>query len=282
MSGISKDIVVWTITLSEKDYDIRDYLVNDVLEWLDNIEKEKSIMRPISKTVYQNWWWSCTAAATTNSMKSQNEKEYWKELEFNWKELWSDMWHDLSDKNDRWDRLIKAIKTALSNWINWYKADAYAYWRWDIREKALHIAPLTTVICGTSKTWAEMTVWEIKTIIPYSDKTWCHAITICWYDRNYVYFYNSFADYIVKNWISTFKIKRELFYEMMKVNMLNWRWFWLYDKKDLKDYTKEIEKSKEIIKLSKALYELWDNETKEYFEKIGITNYLENKYWFNY
>ena len=44
----------------------------------------------------------------------------------------------------------------------------------------------------------------------------------------------------------------------------------------------KIEKSKQIIKLSKWLYENWDQEIKEYFEKIQITNKLETKYKFKY
>ena len=239
-------------------------------------------MRPISKTIYQNWWGSCTAAATTNSMKSQNEVEYWKEIDLDWKQLWADMGHDLNNKSDSGDYVIKALKTAISNWISWYEADIYAYGRRDIREKALHIAPLITIIEWTSTTRAEMIKWEIKTIIPKSRDTWWHAVVICWYDENYIYFYNSFGDYVIKDWISSFKIKREIFYEMMKVNMMNWRWFWLYDKKELKDYTHEIELSKQIIWPCKKLYEIWDRETQEYFEKIWLSKFLENKYWFKY
>lgn len=279
---MSEKIVVWTIALSENDYDIRDYLANNVLKNLDKIKKEKRIMRPISSTVYQNWRGSCTAAATTNSMKSQNEKEFWKELEFDWKPLWKQMWHNLDDKSDSWDSIANAIKFARKFNISWFAADYSAYGKRDIREKALHISPLITVIQWTSKTWSEMIKWEIKTIIPKTPKSLWHAVVICWYDENYVYFYNSFWDYIIKDWISNFKIRRELFYEMMKVNMLNWRWFSIYDKKEIKKYTKEIELAKQIIWPAKKLYEIWDKETKEYFQKIWLSKFLEAKYGFKY
>jgi len=38
--------------------------------------------------------------------------------------------------------------------------------------------------------------------------------------------------------------------------MLNWRWFGIYDKKEIKEYVKEIELSKQIIKSAKKLYEI--------------------------
>jgi hypothetical protein len=44
-------------------------------------------------------------------------------------------------------------------------------------------------------------------------------------------------------------------FEMMKSNMLNWRYFVLYDKVELNKYAEEIELSKQIIKLAKKLYE---------------------------
>jgi hypothetical protein len=64
--------------------------------------------------------------------------------------------------------------------------------------------------------------------------------------------------------------------------MINWRYFTLIDKKELKDYAIEIEVSKQIIWPAKKLYEIGDKETKDYFEKIWLGKYLERKYSFKY
>jgi len=68
-------LIVNTTTLSYNDYDARDYIVDNVISvpWVT----PDSVLHSISETYYQNGWWSCTAMATTHTMKIQNEKEHW-------------------------------------------------------------------------------------------------------------------------------------------------------------------------------------------------------------
>ena len=279
-------IKVWTSTLSQLDYDKRDFLVGNVVKNLDKIAPAEQFMRGISET-YQQWkLGSCTAMATTHSMKIQNELEYNSKIFLDWKFLRAKMWHSIT-VYDGWDSVDNAIKTALKNGIDWlldwkvvnFKADCYAYWLRDNRMKALQPFPLITVIKWNANTRKEMILWEVKTVWKFRD--W-HAVLIAWYDKNYVYFYNSFGDAVTKNGISNFKISRPNFDAMIKNGMINWRYFTLIDKKELKDYAVEIEVSKQIIWPAKKLYEIWDKETKEYFEKIWLTKYLEWKYGFKY
>jgi hypothetical protein len=66
---------VGTFTLSEKDYDKRDYLAGNVIKDFYNIEVPEQTMRGISETYYQGRLGACTAYSTTHSFKSQNERE---------------------------------------------------------------------------------------------------------------------------------------------------------------------------------------------------------------
>ena len=279
-------IKVWTSTLSKLDYDKRDFMVGNVVKNLDKIQPVNSFMRGISETYPQWKLGSCTAMATTHSMKIQNELEYNRKIFLDRKHLWKNMWHSLT-KYDGWDSVENALKTALKNGIEWlldwkvvnFKADCYGYWLRDNRTKALQLFPLITVIKWNANTRKEMILWEVKTVWKF--RGW-HAIVIAGYDVGYVYFYNSFWDAVTKKGISNFKISRPNFEVMLKNGMINWRYFTLIDKKELKDYAVEIELSKQILAPAKKLYEIWDKETKEYFENIWLGKYLESKYGFKY
>ena len=281
-------IKVWTFTLSEKDYDHRDYFLWNLFKNFDKLTPPNELMRGISETYYQKNLWACTSFATNHSVKSQNEKEYKRQIKLNERFLRAKMGHSLI-KYDGWDSVEKAVKTALQYWIEWeldwepylFKSDLRWYGKRDSRKQALMILPLIVVIKWNNKTWEEMLDWEVKTIWKYKD--W-HAILLAWYDQNYVYFYNSFGDKINKNGISNFKMSKENFEKAISktTSMINWRWFGLVDKKDLIDYAKQIELSKQIISPLKKLYDIWDQEIREYLEEIWLTKKLENKYWFTY
>lgn len=281
-------VTVGTTSLTEKQSDSRDYIVSNVLK-LDKVEVPEAMMWWITETVYQSSFPSCTAASTTNSMICQNELEYKQKVELSWKDLRAKMWHSIT-KADSWDSVENAVKTALKMWITGvvngkqqlFQSDAWAYGKWDIWQKALTIAPLITVIYGNNVTWNEMLWWEVKTISKKTTKSMWHAVMIAGYDKDWIYFYNSFGDKINKNGISNFKISWATFDKMIAVGMLNWRYFVLVDKKDLVDYAQNIEISKQIIKLSKQMYEIWDQEVKSYFIKIGLSDFLQKKYWFKY
>ena len=311
------------------EFDRRDYLAGNVLKGLENLKPPKAFKWDILST-YDQWkLGSCTAMATTHSMKVQNEFEHKEWVELSWKDLWQKMGHSLTHY-DGWDQIEKAVKTALKEGISWtlnwadfeWKAEAYAYWTWVDWRKHLLISPLICVIRANNTTRIEMLQWEIKTVLKQADINWWHAILLAGYDEEYMYFYNSWWDSTIKeDWLSSFKVKISVFEEMRK-HMFTWRYFLLIDKIDLIDYAKEIELSKqiisgirqlrplntlealelfllkkynfeyqepksdevelakEIIRNSKALYEVADDEVKQYFQEIQVTKFFENKYKF--
>jgi hypothetical protein len=64
---------VGTTSLSEQDYDVRDYQVGRMIKEIP-IEPPESFMWQISKTYKQNGS-QCTAFGTAHSMQAENEKE---------------------------------------------------------------------------------------------------------------------------------------------------------------------------------------------------------------
>ena len=56
--------------LSPYDYDHRDFVANNVLKNLDKLKPPKSMKRNITETYEQGKLGSCTAMATTHSMKN--------------------------------------------------------------------------------------------------------------------------------------------------------------------------------------------------------------------
>lgn len=277
-------IKVWTTTLSYKDYDFRDYLVDNLLKdipWINPIK----FYHYLTETYYQNWWWSCTAMWTTHAMKIQNEKEHWKVF-LNWKDLRVRMWHHLDDKSDSWDSVENAVKTAVKGWILWeldwkphiFKAICWAYWKRDNWKRIITKQPLITVIYWNDKTWDEMIYWEVKTILGRSNKLLWHCILLRWFDEKRVYFYNSFWDSVTKNGVSEFKITRDKFDLAIGRWMVNWRYFVILDKSDVDEYVKHREISKQIIDACKKLYEIWDKDIRSFFENVWITKKLTEKY----
>jgi len=274
--------------LSPYDYDHRDFVANNVLKNLDKLKPPKFMKRNITETYEQGKLGSCTAMATTHSMKIQNEVEYQRKIDLRWQFLRGKMGHSLV-KYDWGDSIENAVKTGLKHWIEWtldwkpiiYEADAWCYWVWAYRKKALMINPLICVIRGNVNTRWEMIRGEVKTVLTTKQITGWHAVLLCGYDENWVYFYNSFSDKKTKWGRSEFKISMANFQKMLQ-NMITWRYFMLLDKKELKDWAIEIEIAKQIIKPAKKLYEIWDQEIKEYFQKIWLTKMLETKYGFKY
>lgn len=56
--------------------------------------------------------------ASTHSMKIQNEYEYPdKEIELDWKDLWTKMGHNLADKSDSGDSIENSVSTVTSKGI---------------------------------------------------------------------------------------------------------------------------------------------------------------------
>ena len=244
-------------------------------------------MRGISETYYQNGWGSCTAMASTHSMKSQNEVEYRKKIELDRKDIRTKMGHDLWNKKDSWDSTENAVSMVVKKWIkgikDWqeylYQSDLRCYWKRDSRQQWLALFPLVVIIKWNKKTWEEMLEWEVKTIGKFRD--W-HAILLAGKDLNKRYFYNSFGDKVNKGWISNFFMTKENFEKAIEIWMISWRWFWLVDKKDCIDYVKEIEISKQVISPLKKLYDIGDDEVKRKLEECWLTARLENKFSFKF
>lgn len=279
-------IRVWTFALPENMYDKRDFIVGNVVKDFDKIQELPELMRGIWETYRQWWLGSCTAMATTHSMKSQNEKEHWPNVWIDWKDLRANMGHSLTHY-DWWDYIEKAVKTAISKWIkgtlNWnpylYTARAWAYWTWIYRKKALHISPLITSIKGNNNTWKEMLDWEVKTIGKFKD--W-HAKMIAWYDKDWVYFCNSFGDRINKDWISNFKMSIDNFNKAISVRMINRRYFAIYDKMDVNRYAKEIELVKQAMDALKKLYKIAEPDVQQQQEQRQMWDYFKKRYNFEY
>ena len=277
---------VWTFTLPENMYDKRDFVIGTVVKNFDKIQELPKIMRGITETYRQWHLGSCTAMGTTHSMKSQNEKEHWPAVWLDRKDLRANMGHSLT-QYDWWDYIEKAMKTTVSKWIkgtlNWnphlFTARAWAYWTWMYRKKALHIAPLVTSIKGNNNTWKEMLDWEVKTIGKYKD--W-HAVMIAWYDKDWVYFYNSFGDRINKDWISNFKMSIDNFNKAISVKMINRRYFAIYDKMDVNRYAKEIELVKQAIDALTKLYKIAEPDVQQQQEQRQMWNYFKKRYNFEY
>lgn len=272
-------IRVGTTTLSEQDYDHRDYLATNVLKWLDTIVELKELMRGISETYNQWSLGSCTAMATTHGMKCQNEQEYKREIFLDWKDLWSKAGHSITkyDGGDSIERIVKlvlkqGIKGSVDGVEKLFSADARCYGKRDNWRKALHLTPLITAMKGDKNTWSEMTKWEVVTMV--SNSALSHAVLIGWFDANYVYFYNSWGGKTV----CTFKMTIANFEKGIACGMINWRWFGILDKDELNEFAKEKELSKQLIACAKKLYDIGDAETKAYFEKIWLSTYLQNKY----
>lgn len=278
-------IKVWTTTLTEQQADKRDYIAWNLLKNLDKIEPPSELMWWISETVYQ---WSvpaCTACCSSNSMTSQNELEYKQKILLSWQDLRTKMWHKMTDKT--WDSLENAVNTVVKKWIQgvveWrqqlFQADSRAYGKRDIWQKAITFSPLLSVIYWMPSTWDELLAGELKTVYRRTTKSLGHWVCLAGYDTLYVYFYNSFGDKINKNWISNFKVSWATFNKMIAQGMLNRRRFWLYDTKDLVDFSKEKELSNQIINACKKLYDIWDAEMKAKFEEWQISKFLTDKYW---
>ena len=273
-------IQVGTFTLSEQDYDHRDYLADNVLKNFDKLETPKEIMWWISETYSQWKLWSCTAMATTHSAKSQNEKEYNRKVFLNWQDLRAKAGHSLTEY-DWGDSVERIVKLALKQGIQWeidgkpmvFKSDAWFFGKRDSRKKALLFTPLIVVWNWDSTTWSEMSKGEVKTI---KRGTKWHATLDCGFDGKRVYFYNSRN----KKPISSFKISIENFEKAIACGMINWRWFGLVDKNELNEFAKEIELSKQIITSAQKLYDIADDELQTYFEKIGLSKFLQDHYKF--
>lgn len=242
-----------TFWREEFEADTRDFVAENTI-WTPSKQElkdlPKSIRLTLSKT-YDQWSsGACTAFGLTHVQLFQNEKEFDSNIELDPWSLWINMWHNPANKNDRWDYLENALKASKDKWItgklptgksNTFLTNSYAYKSFgELTDNDYNIMkhylskwmPIYTAMKWTNKTWKEMLAGEVVTVFGAWDTTGWHAIAIFWIDEEYVYFYNSWSP-IRPATISEFKISRKILTQMRNSGMLNWRYWLVYDKKDI-------------------------------------------------
>lgn len=314
---------IWgALVKSEEDADRRDYKISElVTEPTDDkiraLPAEFSWRQYIGKTSYQNWYGSCTSLWWTHCMQIQNIDEilstYPEEAKnifgriWEWdniinldrRDLWTKMWHNLDDKNDSGDYVENMLNTLRKKWITWkwynwkpktYFSDGFAQARSPktdegINEMKLNLtkSPLVFVIKGNNVTRNEMMKWRVTTILWPKDWDWAHCIAWDWYDVEDCNFLNSRK---TNNWsinICSFDIDWETLKKMVEIGQINWRYWQIFDKKDLKQelqfYNRKMQNMETVRQLKKS-HEKWDNEDKLMIEKSWLGNYFRKKYWF--
>ena len=286
------------LTLSEDMMDSRDFKAEEAIE-IDRTEelpRSFSLWKWIRTTNYQNWWWSCTANATSHGVQVLSVKKKGivptkdNILTADRKNLRENMWHNLKDKNDSWDYVEKAINTALKNWITalewaWLRFDWYSYderARNDISiEKMKHYlynwCPIDWCLRGNTITWSELSAWQLKTFIPVEKRTWGHAVCLVGRDEWGFRFVNSRK---TNDW-KWYKSRFYVTYEDLKKcwEMFNWRYRPLYNRDKAKkdtDYLRRKGNAKVSLEALKKIYPEEDLEIQKAIEKLS--KLLRKKY----
>ena len=121
------------------------------------------------------------------------------------KDLRGKMWHDLKNKDDSWDYVERAVSTALKEWIlieeNWKlaKYDWYCYGSRANNDESIETmkrylyrgCPIVRCLRWNKTTRTELSKWELKTIIPVTQRTWGHCIALVGWDKWWLRFVNS-------------------------------------------------------------------------------------------
>jgi len=242
----------------EFEADGRDFQVWNILwaptgeELTSMKDKSVSLLNDIDKTVYQNWRGSCTAAALSNIIIIQNTLDYWTTKVFAEREdLWVKMWHKLWDKDDSWDYLEKALKTAVAQGVDWtvdgkdktFSMDWYAFKRMgtsdvNIKYMKYYLSkgyPLYIAMRWDSQVYRQMRVGRLERVITRDESTGGHALAVIWIiednGERFVQIVNSWKP---NDWDkSYFVMKLEDFKRAIDVSMLAWRYRITYDKKDI-------------------------------------------------
>ena len=265
-----QELKVWTMRREEFEADSRDFLVENTVGWpteedIKNMPAKIDLLPGLPRTYNQLDYGSCTAHALTHVQLFNNCKDFESALvDLDPRSLWANMWHDPKNKNDSWDYLENALKTAVEKWISGkapsgktmnFVATNYSFRRLgDLNTDDINALkyclfkwyPLYTAIKWWAKTWREIANWELLTIYNAWKTDGWHAVSIFGIDENYIYFANSRTPvaWETKSW---FKISIERYREMLKQSMCSWRYRVVYDKKDIttpplfEDYYKEVD-----------------------------------------
>lgn len=290
----------WCLTLPQEFASATDFKAEATIE-LDmsvQLPKSFSLWEWVYQTNYQGSYGSCTANATSHWVQVLNVKAGGKKPETNniitpsWRDLRTKMWHDLKNVNDSWDYVEKAVTTALKNWISneeWGTStfDWYAYWQWSENNKWIEMIkryiynwnPVVWCMRWNSKTWIELSNWQLKTIVPAAERNWGHAIACVGWDEWGLWFLNSWK---TNDW-KWLKCRFYVTYDVMKnaAWTFNWR-YWLPFKKEQAKKDPEYIKRKNIyVAVITALKKTYPNESPdmqqaiEAFSKICRSTYEE-------
>jgi len=286
---------LWARWYWPMEADPRDFQVENVLWKIDKskIKDKVDLLKEADDKLISVYQWcvpSCTASSLTNYITLQETIERNSKLNFkveiDWikwtKRLREEMWHKWICKWEHGDYLEHALKTVRHNkllaettyynplsikdeylWITWY---AYANTTIDNMKYWLSMwFPLYFAFRWNKNTWFEISKWEIKTT-NFTPTGW-HAVTAYWYDKNYLYFINSWTpnDWDKYKWeYAVFKISWVNLMNMVRKWLANWR-FWIvynvddnldsYKKQMFKDY--KIDESTEAGKAVKYMTDNW-------------------------
>ena len=235
----------WCLTLPMEFAEATDFKAEETikLDWNIQLPKSFSLWEWVYSTNYQGSYGSCTANSTSHGVQILNVKAKWiKPINENlitpsWRDLWTKMWHDLKNYNDSWDYVEKAVKTALKMWIKneeWWESnfDGYCTWEWEESNKWIETIkrylynwnPIIWCMRWNSVIWNELSKWQLKTVLPSSERKWGHAICLVGWDEWGLWFLNSFKTNDWKGLKSRFYAT----YDYLKSCkwMFNWR-YWL-------------------------------------------------------
>lgn len=282
----------WCLTLPEDMMDARDFKAEEVikLDLTASLPKSFSLGKRVYSTNYQNWWWSCTANATSHGAQVLNVKDTGRIpdreniLTPDRKDLWSKMWHDLEDKNDSGDYVEKAINTAVKENIRnleggMSKIDGYCYKERTRDDESIDLIkrylyngnPVDWCLRWNQTTWNEITKWQIRTFIPADKRTGWHAVLCVGWDEWWLRFINSWRTNDGKGLKSRFYIT----YEDIKkcASMFNRRYRPLFLKEQVNKDPEYIKRKNTQIVVLKALKKIYPEEGIKI--KVAIENYSQ-------
>lgn len=249
LAAMTPDGALWRDKFESdwRDFKVWQVLWKPTIEQLKNIPKEFDLISKLEKTYIQSPYNSCTAVWLTHLHLIQNIIDFWNnKLEMDWKNLRSNMWHDLNNPKEWWDYLEVALQTLLKEWIEWtwpkwqpknFKIDWYAYNTTTSNEEMKYYIsqwyPLYMAFIWNEAVYKAMKRWLLDIIINRDQSTWWHCVVWAKYDEDYLYIVNSWSPITGK--ISSFKISWANLNKAKTIWMLNWRYWIVYDYKDMND-----------------------------------------------
>ncbi len=259
IADLTPDGALWREKFEADD---RDYRVDQILKkptptQIKKLPKKVDLTERLKKTYIQSPYNSCTAAALTHLHVIQNIFDFNdSEIDMDWKDLRTNMGHDLNNSKEWWDYLEHALKTLNKKWLAWtdpnwrdikFKLDSYAYHSSDDNNLIKYFIskghPLYCAFLGTKQVYREMKKGRLTTVITRWEHTGWHCLAITGYDEDDIIITNSWTP--VKWLKSTFRMSWEQFNKAKASWMFNWRYWIVYDRKDVDsslflDYSPDI------------------------------------------